>query len=272
MNLVRSELLKIRTTNTWWIFALITLPLWAVTLFFNYLQTDALLQAAPTGQNITERAQAAAAPENIAANLYTNGQFFGVLIVMVLGVIVVTNEFFHQTATTTFLITPRRTPVIVAKLVAAAVAGVLFWLVTTVLNLLIGPVLMTSFDLDSQLASGAIWRVVALNGMAYLLWAVFGVGFGVLMRSQIGATITSIVFYFLGFIGGAIFLNTLADQFGQWINSLQVLIPSLASQLMVSATELPGSPPQWVGAAVMIGYGLVTSTIGTMIVRNRDIG
>ena len=34
-----------------------------------------------------------------------------------------TNEFFHQTATTTFLTTPHRTAVILAKLVAAIVLG-----------------------------------------------------------------------------------------------------------------------------------------------------
>ena len=55
-----------------------------------------------------EQIQAASDAINVAANLYTSGQFFGVLIVMLLGAILVTNEFFHLTATTTFLVTPRR--------------------------------------------------------------------------------------------------------------------------------------------------------------------
>ena len=42
---------------------------------------------------------------------------------MVLGALIVTNEFFHQTATTTFLTTPQRTQVIVGKLVAAVLAA-----------------------------------------------------------------------------------------------------------------------------------------------------
>jgi hypothetical protein len=40
---------------------------------------------------------------------------------------------------------------------------------------------------------------------------------------------------------------------------------------MISGTELPGSPPRWVGAAVLVGYALVTGVIGTLIVRRRDI-
>lgn len=275
MRLLRSELLKIRSTNTWWVFGLIALALWAMTLFFNYLQTQFLLDpSVAQGELSPEEAEAVAAAgnlANLAANLYTNGQFFGVLIVMLLGVVVVTSEFFHQTATTTFLTSPHRTAVILAKLAAAAVLGVLFWLVTTALNLIVGPLILSSLDVASQLDDGAVWRAIGLNGLAYLLWAIFGIGFGVLIRSQIGATVTAILLYLAGYIGAAIFFSTLANRFGDWIDNLQVLVPSLASQVMVAATELPGSPPQWLGAVVMIGYAVVTGTVGTLIVRKRDI-
>lgn len=275
MRLVRAELLKIRSTNTWWVFALIAVALWALTLFFNYLQTQFLLDPSVAQSDLSaeeaEQIAAAANVANLAANLYTNGQFFGVLIVMLLGVVVVTSEFFHQTVTTTFLTTPHRTAVIVAKLVAAAVLGALFWLVTTAANLVVGPLILGSLDVGSQLGDGAVWRAIGLNGLAYLLWAIFGIGFGVLIRSQIGATVTAILLYLAGYIGAAIFFSTLANRFGDWIDNLQVLVPSLASQVMVAATELPGSPPQWLGAVVMIGYALVTGAVGTLIVRRRDI-
>ncbi|MFC6014750.1 ABC transporter permease [Plantactinospora solaniradicis] len=274
MRLVRAELLKIRSTNTWWTFGLIALGLWAVTLFFNYIQTQFLVGPdATTGMNAeqAEQMRAAAEPVSLAANLYTNGQFLGLVIVLVLGVLVVTNEFHHQTVTTTFLTTPHRTAVVVAKLVAAALLGVLFWAVTTGLNLLTGPLILSGFDVANQFDSGEVWQAVWLNGLAYLLWAIFGVGFGVLIRSQIGATVTAILLYFAGFIGAAIFFNTLASRFGDWINDLQVLVPSLASQLMVSAVELPSQPPQWLGAVVLIGYAVVTAGIGTLLIRKRDI-
>ncbi|MDW5330467.1 ABC transporter permease subunit [Plantactinospora sp. KLBMP9567] len=275
MNLVRSELLKIRTTNTWWVFGLITLPLWALTLLINYFQSQALLD--PDGVGVPEadqqnaQFQAAGEHVNIAANLYTNGQFFGVLIVMLLGVLVVTNEFFHQTATTTFLTTPHRTAVVVAKLVAASILGLIFWVITTGLNLIFTPLILGSLDVSSQLGEGAIWQAIGLNGLAYLLWAVFGIGFGVLIRSQIGATVTALLVYLAGYIGAIIVLAILAERFGDWINNLQLIVPSLASQLMATGTDLPGSPPRWAGAAVMVAYAVVTGTIGTLIMRKRDV-
>ncbi|WP_320067495.1 ABC transporter permease [Micromonospora sp. RTGN7] len=273
MNLVRSELLKIRTTSTWWIFGLITLPLWGLTLLFNWLQTDALasgnLGDVPADQ--ADQIQAVQSADSLAANLYTNGQFFGLLIVMLLGIIVVTSEFFHQTVTTTFLTVPHRTTVMMAKLVAAAVVAMLFWLVTTALNLVFGVLILNSVDVGTQFGSGTIWQAIGLNALAYLLWSVLGVGIGVLIRSQIGATVTGILLYLGGSIGAVAVLAVLASRYGDWINQLQVAVPSLASSLMVTGAEIPGSPPRWAGAAVLIAYAVVAGVIGVLTMRRRDI-
>lgn len=274
MNLVRSELLKITTTSTWWIFALIYLPLWGLTLLVNSVQTSILADSANRGELPPDNAEvleALSGAPALAANLYTNGQFFGLLVVMLLGVIVVTNEYFHQTATTTFLTTPRRTSVILAKLAAAVGLGLIFWVVTTVLNLISGALILAWFDIGAQFGASAVWEAIGLNGLAYLLWAIFGVGFGVLIRSQLGATVSAILLYLGGYIGAAIILNILASRFGDWINDLQLLVPSLASQLMVAGVDLPGSPPRWAGALILIGYALVTGIVGTVITRRRDI-
>jgi len=40
---------------------------------------------------------------------------------------------------------------------------------------------------------------------------------------------------------------------------------------MLSGTELPGNPPRWVGAVVLIGYAIVAGVVGTMITKRRDI-
>ncbi|MEH1168585.1 ABC transporter permease [Micromonospora sp. CPCC 205539] len=273
MNLVRSELLKIRTTSTWWIFALISLPLWALTLLINWLQADTLTNNTVTDLSAEQAAQfeAAASPDALSSNLFTTGQFFGLLIVMLLGIIVVTSEFFHQTVTTTFLTQPHRTAVMLAKLAAAGVLALLFWLVTTVFNLVAGSAVLNAVGLDSQLGNDAAWRAIGLNLLAYLLWAVFGVGIGVLIRSQIGATVTGILLYLGGSIGAIIVIGILAERWGDWINNLQLLVPSLASSLMVTGAVIPGNPPRWAGAAVLIGYAVVTGVVGTLLMRRRDI-
>jgi ABC-type transport system involved in multi-copper enzyme maturation permease subunit len=274
MNLVRAELLKIRTTSTWWVFGLIMLPLWALAVLYNWATTNSLANAGRTeglSPEQAEQVRVAGEAVNIATTLYTSGQFLGVLLVMLLGAILVTNEFFHQTATTTFLVTPVRERVVLAKLAASVLLGLLFWFGTTIGNLIAVPFILRSMDLGAQLGEPAIWRAIGLNALAFALWAVLGVGFGVLIRSQLGATLTLSIAYVIGNFGATLAFVLLTEYVARWISKLQVIVPTTASQLMISGTELPGNPPRWVGAAVLIGYAVVAGAIGTAIMRRRDI-
>jgi ABC-2 type transport system permease protein len=274
MNLVKAELFKIRSTATWWILGLITLVLWALTLLINWAGSSVNASAEST-EGLTpdqaEQVRVANEAVNVASNLYTSGQFFGVLMVMLLAAIVVTNEFFHQTATTTFLVTPRRESVVLAKLIASTLLGLTFWLITTLLNLLFVPFILDALNVGSQLGEPAIWRAVGLNALAYALWAILGVGAGVLIRSQIGATIALSTTYVIGYFGATTIFFLLTPRIGDWFGKLQVLVPPLASQLMVSGTELPGNPPRWVGAVVLIGYAVLAGGLGTWLMKRRDI-
>lgn len=274
MKLIRSEILKLRTTNSWWLFGIGVLGLLVLSFFFNALQAHFLLnEPIPEGMDPKDVAQFEALRQivPVAASLYTSGQFFGVMFAMLLGIVLITNEFHHQTLTTTFLTTPHRSAVVAAKLVVAALGGVLFWLVTTVLTIPATMIFMNIEGYANHFGDTKVLQAIALNLLAYALWGIFGLGIGVLIRSQIGATVTAIVLYLAGFIGALIVFALLSQWWGDWVEKYQVIVPSIASQLMVSGTELPGNPPQWVGAAVLIGYAVVAGTIGTLLLRRRDI-
>ncbi len=45
--LIKSELLKIRTTNTWWIFGISVIALTGLSLLINCLQADSFLTSEP---------------------------------------------------------------------------------------------------------------------------------------------------------------------------------------------------------------------------------
>lgn len=277
LRLIRAELLKVRTTHAWWVFALSAFVLCALTFLINMLQAMFLLDEADQlveGMSEEEAAEFLAQTDVVvqAANLYTSGQFLVLIVVLVVGIMLVTNEFHHQTVTTTFLTTPHRTAVILAKVVTAVILGVFYWALTTAFDIPATALFLGARGLDSHLTDPAVVQAIMLNLLAYVLWAIFGVGFGVLLRSQIGATITGIILYLAGFIGAVIVFNVLADQMdARWLLEWQVIVPSIASQLMVTGTELPGNPPQWVGAVVLLSWTVVSGTIGVFITRRRDI-
>ncbi|BCB81730.1 hypothetical protein GCM10022251_15340 [Phytohabitans flavus] len=275
MNLVRSEFLKIRTTNAWWLFGLGAFIMLALAFLINAVGAYYTLSDPSTEGLNPEDAAAFEATQNAvyqAANLYTSGQFFGLLFVLLLGIVVMTSEFQHQTVTTTFLTTPRRTAVILAKLAAAALAGAGFWLATTALNIPATIIFLSTQDVSSQLGEWAVVRSMLLNLLAYVLWGILGVGFGVLIRSQIGATVTAVVLYLIGTIAGQAFFSLIALWLNwDWFDDLRFIVPSIASGLMVSGNNIPGQPVFWVGALILLGWSVLTGTVGTLITRTRDI-
>jgi ABC-type transport system involved in multi-copper enzyme maturation permease subunit len=291
IRLIHAELIKFRTVSLWWLFALATLVSTAVTLTINIVSARSLLlplaqylqlQSHGHGDtldagfrdHLTSDWQLGHDVVTQAATVYTSGQLIGVLLACLIGIVLVTSEFYQSTATTTFLLTPRRTPVVLAKLITAVALAAASWLISTLVSLVAGGVFLHLHGYGLQLGQGTVIRAILLNGAAYLIWALFGVGLGALIRSQLGATVTATVLYLAGAAGaGVLFdlLNTYVIK-SSWILTAQVIVPSIASAVMVSPTKtFSESPAQWVGAAVLIGYGVVFGLLGLRFLRRRDI-
>jgi ABC-2 type transport system permease protein len=292
INVVRSEILKLRTTNVWWLFGIGVVVMTAIAFFFNAISAHFTLhpqqpdfgsanvsaedrqQAETQYQQDLAVANATATLLKAASSLYTSGQFFGALFVMILGALIVTNEFAHQTATATFLTKPHRTTVIVGKLIAGVAMAAFFWLITTILDVIAGAIFLHTQDRSNVLGDWSVQRTILLNLAAYACWAVLGVGLGVLIRSQIGAVVTGAVLYLVGFVAGAIVFTLIRNYLikHDWVDTAQVILPAVASQVMTTVGKaFDHAPPQWVGAVVLIGYGVVAGVIGTLITRRRDI-
>jgi ABC-type transport system involved in multi-copper enzyme maturation permease subunit len=289
--LIRAELFKLRTTNLWWIFAAATVISTVVMVIVDLVNANSLLK--PFAQYVAlethghgdripadflARMQSEWAlghsPVTQAATIYTSGQLIGVLLACLLGIVLITSEYHQQTATTTFLLTPHRARVVGGKLVTAVIMAGLSWLISTVISVVAGAIFLHSRGFGTELGHWGVLRAVLLNLSAYAIWAVFGIGFGALIRSQLGATVSATVLYLVGAAAAATvfeLLNTyvLAKD---WVLTAQVIVPSVASTVMISPTKtFDQSPPQWVGAAVLIGYGIVAGLVGTFILRKRDI-
>jgi ABC-2 type transport system permease protein len=290
--LIRAELFKLRTTNLWWLFTLATLISTVVTLVINCFTAHSLFK--PLSQYISlhrhGHGTANMPPEFLArlteewttghnavtqaSTIYTSGQLIGVLLACLLGIVLVTSEFYQQTATTTFLLTPHRTAVVISKLITGVLVAAAAWLVSTAVTVIAGAAFLHAEGYGSQLGHWDVVRALLLNLIAYLIWAVFGIGIGALIRSQLAATVTATVLYLAGAAAaGAVFdlLNTYVIK-QTWILTAQVIVPAVASTVMTSPVKtFTESPPQWVGAAVLIGYGVLAGAFGIWTLRRRDI-
>ena len=279
LRLVKAEIMKIRTTSTWWLFLIGFTVFTALALTSNgfshhfqlYPQQDVSDRAQALAQAAQARTPAGVAA--IAASMMTSGQFLGVLFVMLLGILVVTNEFAYQTATATFLAVPRRTAVIMAKLAAAACFGALFWLVATVLDGVVTPFFLHSQHVSTPLTGWTVIRSVLLNLLAFVLWAVFGLGLGTLIRSQVGSIIAGFAVYLGGLAAMELLFHAIYYFYrAGWVLGGPVIAPSVAAIVMITpGRAFPHAPPQWAGLAIMVGYALVLTAGGIVLTLRRDV-
>jgi ABC-2 type transport system permease protein len=180
-------------------------------------------------------------------------------LMLVLGVLIITTEFRHGTTGSTFLVEPRRWPVLVAKLGAAVLigllAGLLFVLVNGGLALSIysgrGGTLPPTSDL-AEVYAGVV--------VSFSLLAVFGLGIGAVIRNQVGAIIAAIAFFFI--ISGLPYLlpGSIGDYF-----------PAAALGSLHGHVEGDGSLNQVGGGLVLTAWSLGLWAIGTLLVTRRDL-
>ncbi|HSD76854.1 MAG TPA: ABC transporter permease [Solirubrobacteraceae bacterium] len=169
---LRSELLKLRTTRT---VAVLLLAAAALALFGTC--------AEGLSRTVGELAGEDAQRELLSGG--TVGVFFATLA----GLLAVTSEFRYGTIRPTLLFEPRRRVLLAAKLVAAALAGILFALVCVAVSFGAGLAILAARDVGVALSAPEALAAALGTIAAGLLSAMVGVAVGMLIRNQAGAIV-----------------------------------------------------------------------------------
>jgi len=240
--LVRSELLRLRTTRSTWVLLAIGLIL-------------ALGWEAAILGNIGDIGAAARGSVQMRADLLA-ASGIGLFPVLLLGVVTVTGEFHHRTATPTFLVTPRRWRVLAAKAAACVLTGPLVVVVLLVTLWTVG-VLADAIDPRMDVS------LLAITGRSMLIaacWALLGVGVGAAVRNQTLAVLAPLVWFLL--------IETLIPAYG--LDRLVPWLPGSATTALAGG-RLPGGLPAWAALLVLVGYGLALLVAGGRAIARRDI-
>ncbi len=116
----------------------------------------------------------------------------GYLMLLILGVLLICGEFRHRTITPTFLATPRRSRVLAAKVITAALAGLVMGIVLTAFSATLGAIVIAARGYPVLLTSNDVPRLLLLMVLGLSVWCVFGLGFGALLRNQVAAIVTAL--------------------------------------------------------------------------------
>lgn len=188
------------------------------------------------------------------------------ILMLILGIIGMTQEYRHRTATPTFLTTPRRWQVVVSKLVAYALAAIPFALAILAVGVLVLEIYAGARGAAPSLTDSENLRVLAGVFGGLVIYAVIGVGVGALLRNQVGAIVGSLVYLFV--VEGLVIQSIPA------LRPAYKWLPGGALQAMTATLQGPTTPDvlqPWQGALLLLGYGLLAALLGTIFAVRRDI-
>lgn len=117
----------------------------------------------------------------------------GYLFALIMGILIMTNEFRHGTAVGTFLVTPKRSTVLVAKLIAAALAGLIVQIFSFLIALSSGLIALTFYEPHAPVTGELIWKVFRASALSGIVLGIVGVGLGALVKNQVAAVTGAVI-------------------------------------------------------------------------------
>jgi len=193
--------------------------------------------------------------QHVLLSAGTSGALFASLI----GVMAITSEFRHGTIRSTFLVTPGRSRVIAAKVVASLLMGIVFGLVAISISFGVGYAILTGRGIDFALDTGHVVLLVVGTVFMTALWAAMGVGIGAVVRNQVFAVIGVIVWALL--VDDLI--RALLPDVGRFtpVGASDSVTAGFADYLLAPA----------LGALLLAAYALVVVAAGATLVARRDV-
>lgn len=262
---IKSEIRKLLTTRLWWGMAIgiIVLGAGIAALVAGFGGNSA---NSPEGggdaQSALER----------ASGVYTAGIGIGYLLLLVIGILTIGMEYRHKTITSALLATPSRVRLIGAKVVALLLFGAFYGVIFLVASVGAGGGILALKGEPVFPEPATLGRTLLLSLLVLGLWALIGLGLGILIPNQVAALLIGVGLAFIVEpIAGAI-LSTQS-----WGETVSNYFPSRATAAILDQTQGGGGPgvaellSWWQGSLVLIAYAVVFAAIGTILTQRRDI-
>jgi ABC-2 type transport system permease protein len=199
--------------------------------------------------------------------VYANG-ISSYIFALILGILIMSGEFRHGTAVATFLASPKRARVLVAKLVVAALAGAALQIISAAASVGAGFLTLSYFENVAEPSESVFINLGLAALLSGSILGVVGVAIGSLIRNQLIAIVSSLVWLF---VLEPLVLLVFADA-GKWLPTGAItgmLAIEFESEALGVSTADYLSPG--LSALVLLGYGAVFTVIALVTSMKRDI-
>jgi ABC-type transport system involved in multi-copper enzyme maturation permease subunit len=245
--LVRSELLKVRTTRGWWAYLIVLVGLVGI----------------GTAAEVGSRSESERSGLEFQLAL---ADLVGItsLLAIILGITMVTTEFRHGTITPTLLVTPSRERVLAGKTVAGLIVALVFAALAFLVIVAIA-VPWTSIDGgELRLTDGDVLERAGQALLGVVLWLLMGIAIGSVVHSQVAALVGTLIWIFV--------VETLLWGLFAW-RDVDRLAEYLPFRALDAADGVGGEDLLSYGAGVGVSFAwiLAIGAAGVVRTRRRDI-
>jgi ABC-type transport system involved in multi-copper enzyme maturation permease subunit len=262
---VKAEFRKFFTTRMWWGMAIAMFLAGAVfALLYALLVAGARQQGGPGTPPAPDLDSTA-----MISTVYTGGLGVAYLLALVIGVMAIGSEYRHKTITSTFLSAPKRLRVMLAKMISLLVIGGLYGVVFLLGSVGVGAAAIAAKGFSPLPEVGPIARTLGLSLLVLGLWALIGLGAGILIPNQVAAILIAvgaawIVEPLLGFALGLV----------SWGQGIVPYMPSRATSAMVGQVNTTADVhllSWWAAALVLAAYAVGMAGVGSLLTVRRDV-
>ncbi len=254
LNLIKSEILKTRSTQVWLWMVLPAVALTALSTIFTVYST--IDDHENLGRQINYY------------DIFTQSGGAAVAL-LVIGVLGLTTEFRHKTITPTLLATPQRWTLLAGKAISYVMFSLFYAAVCLIVNFAIAIIWLDAKSLPIDFGHGVVGGVIKAF-LALVLTALFGLGLGALIKNQAASMVVGILYF-------AIINGLLSAIPG--VRKAYPYTPGGAVTAFTSNGHLQGNGlssdvhmlAPLVGGLLFLAWALALLVAGGMVSLNRDI-
>jgi ABC-2 type transport system permease protein len=245
--LIRSELLKVRTTRGGWAYPIL------IVLLAGLAVVGDIGSAAELERDALDFQLGLVDSTGIAA-----------LLAIILGITMVTTEFRHGTITPTFLAAPRRERVLGAKSIATGILSLLFAILALAIVAAVGIPLLSALGAELHLGDGELATRAVQGLLLVVLWGLLGLAIGTAVHSQIAGLVGTLLWVFLA-------ETLLIGLFG--LIDVDGAAAYLPFQALDAADGTGGEDllRYWPGVGVSLAWIAAVGAVGVLRTLRRDI-
>jgi ABC-2 type transport system permease protein len=198
-----------------------------------------------------------------ATQISLRGFYLAQLAVGVLGVLTITGEYSTGMIRASLSAVPRRTPVLVGKIVVFAVVTFLICTLAALIAFLGGQAALGHYGYGVSLTSPGAARAVIGAGLFLAVVGLLALGCGFALRNTGGAIAT-----LFGFI---LVLPLLAQALpSSWQDHIDKYLPLPAGSAILATVQDSGSLGPWAGLGVFALYAIAALAVGLVVLCRRD--